>query len=525
MTLKIKAGSTDQTIYLFVQDSSQTDGRGLTGLVYNTGSLTAYYALNRGAATSITLATLGSATATHADGGFIAVDGTNQPGLYRLDLPDAAVATGPTVVVYLKGATNMVQTLKEIQLVAYDPNSGTSLGLSKFADIEADTQDIQARLPAALTGAGNMKVDVLALSGDTTAADNAESFFDGTGYAGTNNVIPTVTAVTTVNGLAANVITAAATASDFGTEIGTAVWATSTRLLTAGTNIVLAKGVGVTGFNDLSAAAVNAEVDTALADYDGPTNAEMIARTLVSADYATSAALAVVDSVVDDILVDTGTSLPSQLSTIAGYIDTEIGTVITNLAIVDTVVDAIKVTTDKLDDTLELDSGDYRFTAAALAEAPSGGGGGGATAEEVWEYATRELTSGLNIVLDKGTGLTGLNDVSATEVRAEADGALVDVGLTTTITGRIDAAISTRLASGSYTAPLSAAGTRTAIGLATANLDTQLAAIDTVVDSIKVTTDKLDDTLELNSGDYRFTADALAEAPSGGGGGGGVPWV
>lgn len=34
------------------------------------------------------------------------------------------------------------------------------------------------------------------LSGDATAADNAEAFFDGTGYAGTNNVIPTVTNLT-----------------------------------------------------------------------------------------------------------------------------------------------------------------------------------------------------------------------------------------------------------------------------------------------------------------------------------------
>ena len=38
------------------------------------------------------------------------------------------------------------------------------------------------------------------------------------------------------------------------------VWAAGTRTLTAGTNIVLAKGTGVTGFNDLSAAQVNAEV-------------------------------------------------------------------------------------------------------------------------------------------------------------------------------------------------------------------------------------------------------------------------
>lgn len=122
----------------------------------------------------------------------------------------------------------------------------------------------------------------------------------------------TATAVTTVNGLAANTITAAAAASDFGTEVGTAVWASGTRTLTAGTNIALAKGTGVTGFNDLSAAQVNAEVDTALADYDAPTNAEMVARTLASADYATASALttvdneiAVIDGIVDSILVDT----------------------------------------------------------------------------------------------------------------------------------------------------------------------------------------------------------------------------
>lgn len=48
----------------------------------------------------------------------------------------------------------------------------------------------------------------------------------------TAGTVTTATNVTTVNGLAANVITAAATAADFGTEIGTAVWATTTRQLT-----------------------------------------------------------------------------------------------------------------------------------------------------------------------------------------------------------------------------------------------------------------------------------------------------
>ena len=44
----------------------------------------------------------------------------------------------------------------------------------------------------------------------------------------------------------------------------------------------------ISGLNDLSAADVNAEVDTALADYDPPTNTEMEARTLVAASYATA---------------------------------------------------------------------------------------------------------------------------------------------------------------------------------------------------------------------------------------------
>ncbi len=46
------------------------------------------------------------------------------------------------------------------------------------------------------TVAGKVDANATHLSGDSTAADNAEAFFDGTGYAGTNNVIPTVTTLT-----------------------------------------------------------------------------------------------------------------------------------------------------------------------------------------------------------------------------------------------------------------------------------------------------------------------------------------
>ena len=78
--------------------------------------------------------------------------------------------------------------------------------------------------------------DAVRISGDATAADNLEAFTDGTGYAGTNNVIPTVTAVTTVNGLAANSVTAAALAADAVTEIQSGL-ATDSALSTVSTNV------------------------------------------------------------------------------------------------------------------------------------------------------------------------------------------------------------------------------------------------------------------------------------------------
>ena len=72
------------------------------------------------------------------------------------------------------------------------------------------------------SAANPINVNIQAISLDSAAADNLELMFDNTGYAASNSTIGTVTTatnVTTVNGLAANVITAAATAADFSTEV------------------------------------------------------------------------------------------------------------------------------------------------------------------------------------------------------------------------------------------------------------------------------------------------------------------
>jgi hypothetical protein len=117
---QIKKGATDQTVYVEILDSASTTGERLTGLVYNTASLTAYYVRAGGSATAITLATLAAANSAHSDGGFKEVDATNMPGIYRLDLPDAAVASGAeSVVITLKGAADMAQVSIALQLVDY----------------------------------------------------------------------------------------------------------------------------------------------------------------------------------------------------------------------------------------------------------------------------------------------------------------------------------------------------------------------------------------------------------------------
>lgn len=80
------------------------------------------------------------------------------------------------------------------------------------------------------------------------------------------------------------------------------------------------------------------------------------------------------------------------------------------------------------------------------------------------------------------TTVSSRSTLTAAQVNSEADSALSDVGLTTTITGRIDQAISTRLAAADYTAPTSAP-TVTAIRQEMDSNSTKLANLDATVSS------------------------------------------
>jgi hypothetical protein len=322
----------------------------------------------------------------------------------------------------------------------------TTVGLSgttvkTATDVETDTQDIQGRLPAALTGGGNIKADALALSGDTTAADNAESFFDGTGYAGTNNVIPTVTttgtatAVTTVNGLAANVITATSIANDA---------------------ITAAKIAD----NAIDAGAIAADAITAAKIADGAIDAATFASgaidaTAIAADAITAAKIAdgAIDAATFAASAITATAIASNAITAAKIADGAIDAATFAAGAIDATAiaanaigaselaaDAVAEIADAVWDEVMGDHVTSGTTGAALNGAGAAADPWGTALPGAYGAGTAGKIIGDNI----NATISSRSTVTTAQVNTECDTALSDVGLTATITGRIDAAVTTR---------------------------------------------------------------------------------
>lgn len=125
-----KAGSTSQTIDIFIQDTTSSTGGGLSGLVFNSLNLKAYYRKGAtGAATSIPLVTQ-TVGGAWSSGGFVEIDATNMTGIYRFDVPDIILTSIPYSILYFYGATNMAPVPVELEIVSYNPFDAVALGLS-----------------------------------------------------------------------------------------------------------------------------------------------------------------------------------------------------------------------------------------------------------------------------------------------------------------------------------------------------------------------------------------------------------
>lgn len=464
----------------------------------------------------------------------------HHPGL---SLPDAGgvIAVGVSGTEYMRVAVEARQLLYSEYTAPDNTTIGTintkigtpaSSVSADIAGVQSDTDNIQSRLPAALVN-GRMDSNTGAISGDATAADNAEAFFDGTGYAGTNNVIPIVTSVTNTVGANVTQISGDSVAAD---NLEAALDGTGGVTITAGlTGNVTGNLSGNVGGSVASVTAGVSLADGAITSAKfgaGAITASVIATNAIDADalaadavaeiqngLATAADLATVDTVVDAILVDTAeigvagaglTALATQasvnviddfldteiaaikaktdnlptspaneatLTTIASYLDTEVAAI---LAAVDTEVAAIKTVTDALPNGGALTT-ITNNVAAILADTGTDGvvlANNALTAAALATDAVTEIQSGLATA----TALTALSDKVGTPVGVSVS---ADVAAIKAETASIQSDTN------DIQTQIGAAGAGLTAVASAANLATLTAYVDTEVAAIKAKTDNL----------------------------------
>jgi len=237
----------------------------------------------------------------------------------------------------------------------------TALGLaSANLDTQLDALPTNAELATALAAADDAVLAAIAALNNLSQANIRTAVGLGSANLDTQLAdLPTNAELATALAAADDAVLAAIAAlnnlsqANIRTALGMSSANLDTQLADLPTNAELATALAaaddavlaaIAALNNLSAAQAETAAAAALNTYDPPTNAEMVARTLPSAEYATAANLLTLD-----------------------------GKVVT----IDTIVDAIKVSTDRFETMIQLDGSVYRFTINALEMAPSGGGGGG----------------------------------------------------------------------------------------------------------------------------------------------------
>ena len=165
----LKAGATSQSLVMRALDS--TTGVPVTSLVFNSAGMDLQYRREGAAAVAITEVTLAALTTAYSSGGFLHIGA----GYYRVDIPDAALASGVAGVLLFGSVTGAVFIGCYVQLVAYDPFDTVRLGLTALPNAAAEAA---GGLYTRGSGAGqinqpaNGRIDVnaISMSGTTLTA-------------------------------------------------------------------------------------------------------------------------------------------------------------------------------------------------------------------------------------------------------------------------------------------------------------------------------------------------------------------
>ncbi len=185
-TITVPEGATSQTIYISL---------GWTGLTHTTTGLNLSYTRDRSARVAITPVAQ-TVTGAWVSGGFCEVDAVNQPGLYRLDVPNAAFTSGTTGVVVTGKGVGYALSITHIRFSAPAPlmvRMGTfkvtRMRGNRVEDdiidvVQGSEHDIELALEDAdgvsvpLTGAST-SVSIADSSGTVTSATTTTLYGDG----------------------------------------------------------------------------------------------------------------------------------------------------------------------------------------------------------------------------------------------------------------------------------------------------------------------------------------------------------
>jgi hypothetical protein len=163
-TITIAPASTSQSIELYL---------GATGLTFATSGLAAYFVRNREAPTPITLVTQ-TPTGTWASGGFAEIDSSAVPGVYRLDVPDAAFVSGSDdVTIVVRGASGTNGAVVTIRL--------NQLSVSQILNTQAGIYTSAGTLGARLLQTVSDNRPVIVTSDNQIQVDAGQTFSSGSG--------------------------------------------------------------------------------------------------------------------------------------------------------------------------------------------------------------------------------------------------------------------------------------------------------------------------------------------------------
>jgi hypothetical protein len=188
----VQAGATDQTVVIKIIDS--TDGTPETAVAFNTSGIDLeYWRHGANSVTDITEVTQ-TVSGAHTDGGFVSLGN----GYYRLDLPDAAVASGATAVEVMGTVTGMiviggtVQLSPPMNVVSFGGTAVTGRDIGASVLLSSGTGTGQISLTSGIASvnttqwggtavaSATVNANATQISGDSGAADALETAFDGT---------------------------------------------------------------------------------------------------------------------------------------------------------------------------------------------------------------------------------------------------------------------------------------------------------------------------------------------------------